>query len=158
VLFDGMRISNLEIGGHTAFVVSASAVQEMTVETGGLSAESSASGITTNLIPKDGGNTFRFGLTGLVSTHGMQSNNLTDEIRARGLTTVNEVKNIRDIAGTLGGPVAKDRLWFFTSQRWWSNRNRVGGLFYNKTQGTPFYTPDPSRPFEIFETYRSSPY
>jgi len=155
VLFDGMRLSNLELGGHTAFVVSASAVQEITVETGGLSAESSASGITTNLIPKDGGNRFTFGLTGLISTHGMQSDNLTDEIRARGLTTVNEVKNIRDIAGNVGGPVAKDRLWFFTSQRWWGNRNGIGGLFYNKTQGTPFYTPDLSRPFEIFETYES---
>jgi hypothetical protein len=155
VLFDGMRISNLEIGGHTAFVVSASAVQEMTVETGGLSAESTASGITTNLIPKDGGNIFTFGLAGLFSTHGLQSNNLTDEIRARGLTTVNDVKNIRDVAGTLGGPVAKDRLWFFTSQRWWGNRNEIGGLFYNKTQGTPFYTPDLSRPFETFETFRS---
>jgi hypothetical protein len=155
VLFDGMRISNLEIGGHTSFVVSSSAVQEMTVQTGGLSAESNASGTTTNLIPKDGGNRFVLGATGLFSGSGLQSNNLTDEIRGRGLSTVNEVKNVRDIAGTLGGPIAKDRLWFFTSQRWWGNRNRIGGLFYNQTQGTPLYTPDPSRPFEIFETYRS---
>jgi hypothetical protein len=155
VLFDGMRISNLEIGGHTSFVVSATAVQEVTVQTGGLSAESNASGTTTNLIPKDGSNKFTVTVGGVLSASGWQSDNLSDEIRARGLTTVNDVKNIHDINGTLGGPIAKDRLWFFTSQRQWGNRSGIGGLFYNKTQGTPFYTPDLTRPFEVYETYRS---
>jgi len=41
---------------------------------------------------------------------------------------------------SLGGPIKKDRLWFFGSFREWGNDRRAAGKFYNKTQGTPFYT------------------
>src|SRR5262249_38482213 len=46
----------------------------------------------------------------------------------------------------LGGPIRRDRLWFFVAERWAGNKNRVAGVFFNQTQGTPFYTPDLSRP------------
>ena len=36
----------------------------------------------------------------------------------------------------------KDRLWFFGSYREWGNERQAAGKFYNKTQGTLFYTPD----------------
>ena len=43
----------------------------------------------------------------------------------------------------MGGPIKKDRLWFFTAHRWWGSQEYAPGNFYNKTQGTPVYTPDP---------------
>src|SRR5439155_23174190 len=38
-----------------------------------------------------------------------------------------------------------DRLWFYTAHRHWGRVARVGGTYYNLTQGTPFYTPDLSK-------------
>jgi hypothetical protein len=142
VLFDGMRTNNVAATGSIGTVVNTASVEEMTVETGGASAESPAAGIVMNMIPREGGNAFTFGLSGLYTNDNLQSDNLTDDLRARGLTTVNKVLNIRDVAVTVGGPIKKDRLWFFTVHRAWGNKGQAAGIFYNATQGTPFYTPD----------------
>ena len=51
-----------------------------------------------------------------------------------------------DANATFGGPIKSDRLWFFTATRASRNKNTVVGLYFNKTIGTPFYTPDLDRP------------
>src|SRR5262249_29745339 len=155
VLFDGMRTNNVAATGSVGTVPNAAAVEEMTVETGGASAESPAAGIVMNMIPKEGGNTFKFGIAGVYTNDRLQSDNLTDELRARGLTTVNKVLDIYDVGATVGGPIRKDRLWFFKSQRAWGNAGQMAAIFFNQTQGTPLYTPDRNRPAERDETYRS---
>jgi len=53
----------------------------MLVETGGVSAESSTSGVLVNMVPKDGGNSFRFNASALFTDDSLQNDNLTDEIR-----------------------------------------------------------------------------
>ena len=56
-MYDGMRVNNMEgAGSTTGFVVSPNTLEEWTVETGGVSAESDASGVVVNFIPKEGGN------------------------------------------------------------------------------------------------------
>lgn len=57
--------------------------QEITLETGGMSAESEAAGVQINIVPKDGGNAFNGSFLGLYTGHGLQSSNLTDTLRAR---------------------------------------------------------------------------
>ena len=65
--YDGMEIDNLHRDGNRSATSSNPAVvEEMTVETGGISAESSASGISINMIPKEGGNTFTVDVDGTV--------------------------------------------------------------------------------------------
>src|SRR2546426_11420377 len=64
-------------------------------------------------------------------------------LSARGLTVAN-VRYVFDSGATLGGPIKKDRLWFFHSFREWGNERGAASKFFNKTQGTMFYTPDTS--------------
>ena len=45
----------------------------------------------------------------------------------------------------VGGPIMQDRLWFFTGIRYFGNRMQLPNVSYNKTQGTPFFTPDLDR-------------
>ncbi len=47
---------------------------------------------------------------------------------------------------TEGGPVKRNRLWFFAAARANGSQNEVAGIYFNKTRGTPFYTPDLDRP------------
>src|SRR4029453_2405113 len=83
---------------------------------------------------------------GLYTSDKFESSNLNDDLRARGLTTISKILKIYDTGVTLGGPIKKDKLWFFASFREWGNQHLMAGNFWNKTQGTPFYTPDLSHP------------
>ena len=101
-----------------------------------------------------GGNSFAGRLSGLYTSSGLQSDNLSDGAARARLTTVNKVLYVYDATLTLGGPIKKDKLWFFGSLREWGNDESDAGLFWNKTQGTPFYTPDLARPADQSQLVR----
>jgi hypothetical protein len=155
VQMDGMSIQNMQSNGATGYALNAGTIEEITVQTSGISAESTADGIVVNAVPKEGGNVFSGSLLGLYTNDRFGSSNLTDALRRRGLTTTSEILKIYDDQFTLGGPIKRDRIWFFTSLRRWGNGVQDAGSFYNKTQGTPFYTPDFSRPAQRFQWYKS---
>ena len=93
--------------------------QEISIQTSGGNAEVSSGGIRLNMIPKDGGNTFA-GTGYLGGTNGAwQSDNLSQELIDKGLTSVNTIARIFDYNATAGGPILRDRLWFYTSWRLW---------------------------------------
>ncbi len=145
--FDGMGVNNMARPGATGVIISPGTLEEWAIETGGGLAESNASNsIAINVVPKEGGNSLKGIFSGLYSNDSLQGDNLTDALRARGLTTVNRVTYIFNADASVGGPIRKDKLWFFTSHRATGNKNQRAGVFFNATQGTPFYTPDPDRP------------
>ena len=144
VQFDGMGIQHAS--GNQGYNANADTVQELAMTTSGITADSNADGAIVNMIPKEGGNTFAGNVTGLYSGRSLMSDNLSDELIARGLKSVNSLDYIYDSGVTLGGPIKRDRLWFFGSFREWGNQRQAANKFYNKTQHTPFYTPDLSRP------------
>ena len=130
-------------------------MQETVLSTSGISADTNADGVQINLVPKEGANIFSGAANGLYSGSSMQSDNLTDELLARGLTTVTHVRYVFDSGATLGGPIKKDKLWFYFSYRQWGNERQAAGKFFNATQGTPFYTADTGRPAYVHEWYES---
>jgi hypothetical protein len=141
VSYDGMQTNNLAGTGAVSYIMNPSTVTETTIETGGVSAESNASGVSFNMIPKEGGNTFTFGADATYTDQHFQGNNLTDTLRSRGISTTGRVQYAYDTNVTIGGPVKRDRVWFFTATRLTSTKNTVPGFYFNTTQGTPFYTP-----------------
>lgn len=153
VAFDGMGIQHSQ--GNQGYNQNQEIVQETVLSISGISADNNSDGVQINLVPKEGGNTFRGSVSGLYSGTGLQSDNLTDSLRARGLTTVTTVNYIFDSGFTLGGPIKKDTLWFFHSFREWGNERQAAGKFFNMTQGTMFYTPDVDRPAYVHEWYES---
>jgi hypothetical protein len=154
LLYDGMMYNNGQGRGgqYTAIATNDGTVQEISLETGGLGAESETSGIRTNVIPKEGGNTFRGTLSGSFTNDALQTDNLTDEFRAQGLLSVNTVHKIYDVNPGFGGPILKDRLWFYTSVRAWSAQQYVAGMFFNKSTVPWMYVADTTRPALNIET------
>ena len=133
VYFDGMGIENS--AGNSSYQVNAAVVEEMVLQTSGISAEVNADGPVMNVVPKEGGNTFRMILNGNYSGTGMESSNLTAALRARGLETGNKTIKIFDEAASIGGPIKRDRLWFFGAARTWGMARQFAGVYWNKTQG-----------------------
>jgi hypothetical protein len=118
------------------------AVQEFTYEYGAVSAERSAGGVLVNIIPKDGGNRFTGSMFVSGTNQNFQSNNITSDLTARGVRGLNKLDKVWDANAGVGGPLLTDRLWFYTSMRYWGYDNLVANSFANATQSTPFYTPN----------------
>ena len=59
----------------------------------------------------------------------MQGNNLDDALIARGLTTGAKLYRDYDLNYSGGGPLIKDRLWFYVSGRNFAYNNYVAGAF-----------------------------
>ena len=107
------------------------------------SAEYSLGGAQVNSIPKDGGNRFTgsFFLAGTGT--GLQSNNLDDDLRSQGLTSVNSVKKVYDFNGAVGGPVLTDRAVVLRGRRGAGARRRgVANLYADANANDFVYTPD----------------
>ena len=128
---DGMELNTMGANGSAVPYFNDGMAQEMTFQTSAMGAETSTGGVRVNIIPKEGGNEFR-GDTffGTIPNRHFSSSNLDDNIRQRGLTTQPTVLVTRELNQSLGGPVAKDKLWFFTSYRYLLSNNSVAGAFY----------------------------
>ena len=144
---DGMRINTAtNFWDNHRYFFNQLSVQEVVMETGGAGAESMSGGLNVNMVPKDGGNVVRGSFVTEYANSDMQGSNLTDELRARGLTRTNQIRRIYDLGGGVGGPLKRDRLWFFTAHRAWGSQEELAGVYFNKLQGTLFYEPDLDRP------------
>ena len=127
------------------FQTNQAAVEEIVLETDGTTAENVAGGVVIQIIPKEGGNSLSM-LTQLSgTTSGLQNNNKTDEVRAFGITEGEETRHIYDFALGVGGPIARDKLWFYGAARAWGSSVFAPGRYFNLTPHTLSYTPDLDR-------------
>jgi Carboxypeptidase regulatory-like domain len=146
VSIDGFNISHSGGGGlGFYFYVNQGAVQEVAVSLGSNSAEEQSSGVVTNVIPKGGSNNFSGQLVGTYTNEDFAGDNLTSSLRALGVTS-SKVKSRWDFNPSIGGPIKKDRLWFFASYRDWAETNYVVGMFHALNPTAWTHTPDVSRP------------
>lgn len=149
MLFDGLRYNQgLGTGGsRNALSANDGNVEQISFETAALSAESEVGGFVHNIIPKEGGNRFSGSFATNYSHSSFQSNNLSEEQRARGgAATADSIRKTWDFNPAIGGPIANDRLWFFTAYRNWGYERQVANRFFNLTPTGLTYTPDLTRP------------
>jgi hypothetical protein len=135
---DGVRLGNvLSQGEFSNYVPDTGATQEVVVDYAAITAEQPYGGLRIDIVPREGGNAFRGSvfLTGVNSD--WQGSNLSQELEDRGLPDPNEMKSAHDINTSVGGPIIRDRLWFYTSARWQRNQNYIAGLYYNANEGDP---------------------
>jgi Carboxypeptidase regulatory-like domain/TonB-dependent Receptor Plug Domain len=141
LVMNGMPYNNMNNTGggyNTTLVVNTGTVQEMTVTTSGLSAEARSSGVLTNVIPKEGGNSFRGYFFGNFSNSSLQSDNLSADLATQ-LKAVNSVKKLWDFNPTVGGPIVENKLWFFGGFRYNGAQSYIAGMFTNLRPGAPQY-------------------
>lgn len=147
VSIDGAQVRNI-IGPGNAnnFVPDMGSMQEVVMDFGGGSAEQVTGGVRINFIPREGGNSFRASAFGTGANPSFQTNNYTQELKDRGLAAPNRLSHLYDVNTSVGGPVIRDRVWFFTSARWQENENFVGTSL-NLNADNPeiwTYAPDPN--------------
>ena len=141
---DGMRPGRGS-GVMTLWLVNNGIVQETVIDTSGFTAETDASGLQVNYITKTGGNRFSGSFFGAYTNDALQANNIDDTMRARGLTPY-VTSRIWDVNPAFGGPIKRDKLWFFYSYRNWGTNDRLPGAYFEKNPYDFAYELDPDRP------------
>ncbi|PWT84741.1 MAG: hypothetical protein C5B57_04285 [Blastocatellia bacterium] len=130
VLMDGMIINGLQGDGAIQSYLNDAGSQEMVYQTGGGAADSATGGLKLNLIPKEGGNRFAGSLFLGYESDSMQSDNLSESLAAKGVRTLDKIGLYHDIDATQGGPIKKDKLWFFTSARLFTVNKPISNTFH----------------------------
>ena len=153
-MLDGMRFNAAWCTSCTGFGVVSAGVEEVDLQLGNNAAEYERGGVAVNMIPKEGGNIFSGYFFTRYGNDSLQSDNLTDDLAARGLTTPGTIKKVWDVTGTFGGPIVRDKLWFFTSHRSWGRTNTVPGNWFATDPNAPIFVPDFGRPAEDDAKYK----
>jgi hypothetical protein len=122
---DGMLVSPAFNDGAIQNYMNQAHFGETAFTTSSQGAEVSAGGVRVNLIPRDGGNRYSGSLYLGFTDGSWQSDNLTDALRAQGVSAPTGITNIHDVNPSFGGPILQDKLWFFASMRWMSVDERV---------------------------------
>jgi len=90
---------------------------QISVTNGGGDVSVQSSGLSINLVTKSGSNVFKGSAVGTFQNDKMQNNNVTETQFARGtggFLSGAPIKKIYNISGEYGGPIVKNRLW------WWA--------------------------------------
>ncbi len=103
-------------GSQLAFNMAAS--QEVTVDYAGAGADTNAAGVKMNVIPREGGNTFNGTLFMNGTSGALQGDNFTQRHQDAGLRTPDSIRRLFDINPGFGGPLKRDRVWFYFAARY----------------------------------------
>jgi hypothetical protein len=117
-------------GSHVDF----NAIEGTRVQTVGSNAEMPRRGLLVDSVFKSGGNDFHGSLVLYGSGSAFEANNIDDDLRARGIRLA-KLHTIQDFAGTLGGRIIRNKLWFFGGYRYQSVEREILDAF--DPDGTP---------------------
>ena len=115
---DGMQVNANHGNGSTQQYFNQNMTQQMSFTTSANSAETQKGGVRLNMIPQTGGNTFSGTFLAVaVPSEDFVSNNFTQELKDAGLRTPNRPLSTSDYNASVGGPIVRDRAWFYGSFR-----------------------------------------
>jgi hypothetical protein len=135
---DGMRINTLcGQGQYSGFYLNDAAAQEITYTTGSESAEVANGGMRINVTPKDGGNRFSGSFFAQGASGPLQADNRSEEVK-RFITQPPGIDYEYQLNPSFGGPVMRDRLWFYLSGRYNSYQRFAAGAVF--PDGSPVGT------------------
>lgn len=115
---DGLKVNwPGSTGGWTMQYYGFSMYEEFNFQTSQHTAESDTGGVLMNMVVKTGGNEFSGDAIGLWNAVDLQG----EPAEAGGAPITKSL----DINGTLGGPIVRDKAWFFTAYRDWIHEQEV---------------------------------
>jgi hypothetical protein len=161
---DGIRLNNLcAQGAYSGIYWNDASFEEFSYVTGADSTEMGQGGMRVNMVPRDGGNTFR----GSVVFNFAGESFGSDNCKSPGLgqpcsrsnlsgsktfnpnnhiTNVDVIKEIWDVNPSIGGPIKRNKIWFnYTFRHWGSTKTKTDA--YADLNPSPFiYQPDFNNP------------
>ena len=122
MMIDGLPVAaSFNGGGVSTFIYDVVNTEEMQVLVSGGLGEAEAGGPSVNLVPRSGGNTFTGSAFYSGTGNRFRSDNTTEYLRSIGITRPPALLTLNDMSVSIGGPLMRDRLWFYgTARDFWS--------------------------------------
>lgn len=143
VLIEG--INTTEGTGGAGFYFDYSSIDEAFLGTTGQGAEMPNPGVQSQFITKSGGNQFSGELYLDWYNNSLQASNIPDAVIARGIRKgSNEISTYYDGAVNIGGPIKKDKVWWFGTYRQQLSavaQPNFSGALASKTSDTKLWNP-----------------
>ncbi len=151
---DGGTTTDMAATGASAQYYDFDAFEEIQVTTGGSDVSVMTSGININLVTRSGSNVFKGTARVGYNGHQMQSNNVSRELFYSGGSTTTPLsgaplKYYAEYGGELGGPIQRNRFWWWGAVAQQKINSSVVGFF----KDTPECTPPPSDYDHIKDTW-----
>ncbi len=133
MMVNGVALSSGIAGGWGGGAVpNATGTAEFAIDVSAVDAQAATGGVRINFIPRNGGNRFSGTIFGSFANESFASDNFTgSDVQARGLSVPGTIKGSGDLNPGVGGPILRDKLWFFVSGRKLYADNYVAGMFFN---------------------------
>ena len=161
---EGIRLNNLcAQGAYSGVYWNDASFEEFSYVTGADSAEMGQGGMRVNMVPRDGGNSFRgsvianfagesFGSDncgspgiGVACTRSNLSGSRTFNPNNT-ITNVDVIKEIWDVNPSIGGPIVRNKVWFNYSFRNLGSTKTKTDAYFDSNPSPFVYTPDFTRP------------
>lgn len=111
---DGIDVTDVLDLGRPAISFDLDALDAVAVTSGGSGDVTvQAGGIAVNMVTRRAGNRTAASARFYLTDNAFQGTNLTSELRGKGVVNTNRIEQIKDYGLNAGGPIFKDRIW------WW---------------------------------------
>ncbi|MCA1563096.1 MAG: TonB-dependent receptor, partial [Acidobacteria bacterium] len=133
---DGVVVTDMAAIGSSPAYFNYDNFEEIQISTAGQDIKQPTGGVGMNFVVKRGTNQFRGGVRGFFTNEKLEDSNVPDELLAIGVTpdTADHNEQISDYGFELGGPIYRNKAWFYGS---WSNQDirlvRSSGNFIDRT-------------------------
>jgi len=114
-ILDGVDIQSPQSSGSSTIYFDLDAFEEMTITTGGSDVTSQTGGVVLNMVTRRGGNKLSLAGRFYLADQLFQAENITAALKAEGLPGINKIRRNQDYGFNIGGPLIKDKVWFWGS-------------------------------------------
>ena len=161
---EGIRLNNLcAQGAYSGVYWNDASFEEYSYVTGADSSEMGQGGMRVNMVPRDGGNSFRGSAVFNFAGESFGSNNCGSPGLGQActrpnlsgsktfnpnnhVTNVDVIKEIWDVNPTIGGPIKRDKAWFNYTFRHWGSTKTKTGAYFDRNPSPFIYEEDFDRP------------
>ena len=127
---NGVNVTDPAAMGASITYYSFDSFEEVEVSTAGHRAEIQTPGVFLNIVTRRGTNRFAGSGNYFYEHERFQAQNLDDGLRARGVGQANRLKRLLDWSADLGGPLRRDRAWFYLNYSRFRVEPFLPGFFF----------------------------
>src|SRR4051812_518371 len=155
---DGLNTgAALNGGGVSTYVADISNASEVVTTTSGGLGEAEVGGPSLSIVPRSGGKKTSGSIYLSGVPDGFVASNYSDELKQAGLSTPGSLIKQWDFTGGIGGPIVRDRIWYYATARDEGQHRTIPGIFPNLNAGKASeweYLPDTSRQARGAESFQ----